>query len=168
MDKKTVIDTLQLEPHIEGGFFKRTYRSPHKLTLDNTERVTMSSIYYMLTTDSPIGCIHKNQSDIMCYYQLGLPLQYLILFPDGKLEETILGPDLMAGHKLQLLVPGGTWLSTALVTDSAVNCDFGLVSEAVTPGFEYQDMTIGTEEIIQSSFPELWEKLKKFVVAKKS
>ena len=78
-----------------------------------------------------------------------------------------MGSDLTAGHKLQLLVPGGTWLSTALVIDGVMNCDFGLVSEAVTPSFEYHQMTMATEEIIHSSFPEHWEKLKNFIAPKK-
>ena len=84
MDKAKLIDTLQLQPHIEGGFFRRTYISPHKVTVEDNERVTMSSIYYMLTTDSPVGYTHRNHSDIVCYFHLGLPLRYLILFPEGK------------------------------------------------------------------------------------
>ena len=171
MDSEAVINALHLQPHIEGGYFRRTYTSQHETVTtrpdgSTAERKTMTSIFYLLTTDSQFGHTHKNRSDIMLYYHLGLPICYLILFPDGKLEETILGPDLKAGQKLQLFVPGGTWLSTALKVDEAFgsSCyDFGLVSEAVTPGFDYSDMTIATVEDIKTPFPEHWERLKCFV-----
>lgn len=148
MDKQTIIETLKLEHHIEGGYYRRSYASPYKVQLNadpKKERQAMTSIYYMLTTDSPIGYTHKNCSDILRYYQLGCPLRYLILYPNGHLEETILGPDLLAGHKLQLLTPGGTWVSTALVIDNRYgDWNFGLVSEAVTPGFDPLDRVLAT------------------------
>ena len=155
MNKESVIEKLQLQQHIEGGYFRRTYASSRTLTIDGipkSERVAMSSIYYMLTKDSPIGYTHKNRSDIVRYYQLGLPLRYLTLYPDGRLEETILGPDILAGHKLQLLTPGGTWVSTALVTEGHEGeWDFGLVSEAVTPGFDPCDRELATLNDIHPS-----------------
>ncbi len=161
MDKTAaVIKALQLEPHIEGGYFKRTYTSRH-ITTGN--KVSMSSIYYMLTTDGPIGHTSKNCSDIMRYYHLGLPFRYLVLFPDGNLEETILGPDILAGHKLQLIVPGGTWVSTEILTREGAVEEFGIVSEAVTPGFEYSDMVLATKEVIQSQYPQHWNTLRKFI-----
>ncbi len=102
----------------------------------------------MLTTDSPIGHTHKNCSDIIRYYHLGLPFRYLLLFPDGHIEETILGPDILAGHKLQLLTPGDTWVCTEILTGQGGGAEeFGIVSEAVTPGFEYSDMVMATKKL---------------------
>lgn len=168
MNKKALIEALQLQPHIEGGYYKRTYNSPHSVTLTGpekklVERSTMSSIYYMLTSDSPLGHTHKNHSDIIRYYQLGQPLRYLVLFPDGCLEETILGPNIAAGHKLQLLTPGGTWVSVALVTSGDIEGDFGLVSEAVTPGFDSSDRELATADDIQTAFSQHWTILKFFI-----
>jgi uncharacterized protein len=33
----------------------------------------------------------------------------LLIDPDGRVTEPILGPDLEAGQRPQLVVPGGTW-----------------------------------------------------------
>ena len=159
MDKIAVMKALQLEPHVEGGYFKRTYTSQHTTT---GNKVSMSSIYHMLTTDSPIGHTHKNCSDIIRYYHsLGLPFRYLLLFPDGHIKETMLGPDILGGHKLQLLTPGDTWVCTEILTGQGGGAEeFGIVSEA---GFEYSDMVMATKEIIQSQYPQYWNTLKKFI-----
>lgn len=49
-------------------------------------RYSMSSIYYLLTTDSSIGQFHLNRSDIMHYYHLGDAIQYSLISPDGTLK----------------------------------------------------------------------------------
>ncbi len=35
------------------------------------------------------------------------PIIMLLLYPEGKSQEIILGPDLMDGHQVQVVVPGG-------------------------------------------------------------
>lgn len=44
----------------------------------------------------------------------------------------------------QMLVPGGTWKATWLESGK-----YGLLSEVVSPGFEFDDMTLATEEEIR-------------------
>lgn len=58
----------------------------------------MSSIYYMLTKEEPIGHMHKNKSDILHFYHCGSPVKYFVITADGKLEETILGHNFKEGH----------------------------------------------------------------------
>lgn len=118
----------------------------------------MSSIFYMLTDDSPIGYLHKNKSDIIHYFHGGSPLSYLIVHPDGNLERKVLGVDLDRGQQLQLIVRGGCWKATELATG-----EFGLISEAVSPGFEYDDMELAKEETIKNRFPHLWGQVSKYV-----
>ena len=48
MDAQQLIDQLRLEPHPEGGFFRRSYTASHVAGGRNF----MSSIYYLLTADS--------------------------------------------------------------------------------------------------------------------
>lgn len=171
INSEQIISSLQLQPHVEGGHYKETYVSPHVVRISGrdgleAERKTLTCIFYMLSVNNPIGCTHKNRSDIVRYYQLGLPLRFILLFPDGTLEEVVLGPDLTAGQKLQLVVPGGTWLSTELVLESVPgcsSCDFGLVSEAVSPGFHWNDWCIATKEDIKNCFPQHWGRLKPFI-----
>ncbi|WP_372750305.1 cupin domain-containing protein, partial [Litorivivens sp.] len=105
MDKHTLIEKLQLSPHPEGGFFRRTYESSHT----HLGRRLMSSIFYLLTDDQPTGHLHRNRSDIVHYWQGGGSLLYTLLTPEGKLLQITLGPDVPSGEQLQLTVPGGFW-----------------------------------------------------------
>jgi predicted cupin superfamily sugar epimerase len=77
--------------------------------INGGQRHLMTSIYYLLTKDSPIGHFHLNQSDIVHYYHLGSPIQYSLIFPDGTLNTVVMGSDVIAGQCLQLHVPGGVW-----------------------------------------------------------
>ncbi len=150
-DLHTVIETLGLESHVEGGYFRRTFQADHreKIDLGDGERFTLTSIYYLLTEDAPIGHWHLNRSDIIHYYHLGSPVHYYLIHPDGKLESAVLGPDLAAGQQLQLVVRGGTWKASHLPAG-----EYGLISEAVAPGFEYEDMTLGKRESLLELFPQ--------------
>ena len=65
------------------------------------------------------------------------------------METAVLGPDLAAGQQLQLTVPGGVWKASHLPSG-----DYGLISEAVSPGFEYEDMTLGKRDALLADFPQ--------------
>ncbi|HVT62910.1 MAG TPA: cupin domain-containing protein [Legionellaceae bacterium] len=152
--KEQLIEQLHLEKHVEGGYFCRTYQSP----LQAKNRALMSSIYYMLTDDHPIGHFHLNQSDILHFFHLGSPIHYLTISPEGTLESFILGPEITAGHTLQKLVKGGYWKASFLESGP-----FGLLSEAVSPGFEYADMTLGDSDLMKTLFPALWSQIAPYV-----
>jgi len=117
----------------------------------------MSSIYYMLTDDSPTGRLHRNRSDILHYWHAGGALRYWLITPEGELRNIVLGPNLAAGEQLQLLVPGGWWKATELARGG-----FGLLSEAVTPGFDFADMTLARCADIVAAFPQHAVVLRKF------
>jgi len=122
------------------------------------ERRILSSIYYLLTDDSPTGYLHRNQSDILHYFHGGSPLTYWILPPDGSLERRVLGFDLDQGQQPQLLVQGGHWKATELESG-----EFGLISEAVAPGFEYADMELANRDLLENQFPQWVAKLGRYV-----
>jgi predicted cupin superfamily sugar epimerase len=149
----TIARALQLENHVEGGYFRRTYQADHcaPVTTDGGDRYLMTSIYYMLTSESPVGHWHQNHSDILHFFHLGDPLRYSLIHPDGTLEQVVLGPDVAAGQQLQLLVRGGIWKSSQLLSGDA---GYGLISEAVSPGFDYNDMTIGRADELSAQFPQ--------------
>jgi hypothetical protein len=159
MTPNEIITLLGLEPHpTEGGYFRRTYESSRSCNTENGSRMLLTSIYYMLTQDNPGGFLHRNKSDILHYHHLGASIKYTIVSPDGVLSERILGPDLANRETLQLLVPGGWWKASRI-------CDgeYALISEAVSPGFEYADNEIATEQQIQQLFPNLKTELDSYI-----
>lgn len=155
-----IIRQLQLEPHIEGGYFRRSYESSQQTSLPGAaggNRPCCSSIYYMLTRYSPIGYLHRNRSDIMHYHHSGSSLRYYLVSPEGQLSIQVLGNRLEKGEKPQLLVKGSYWKATELVDG-----DYGLLSEVVTPGFDYRDMQLAGKADLADCQQHI-EKLDKFI-----
>ncbi|MFD2231628.1 cupin domain-containing protein [Alkalimarinus sediminis] len=155
MSKALIIQTLGLSPHIEGGYFKRTFESE---SLMGNHKRAMSSIYYLLTDDSSTGFLHQNQSDIIHFFHSGSPIEYTLISPEGVISTHILGPDLSKGHQFQLVVKGGYWKASQLLEGS-----FGLISESVCPGFEYADMIIASRAQMQQSYPTLIDRIEHLI-----
>jgi predicted cupin superfamily sugar epimerase len=59
----------------------------------------------------------------------------LRLFPDGQGKEVVLGPDVLGGQSVQVVVPRGVWQGSVLEPGG----DFALLGCTVAPGFEYAD-----------------------------
>lgn len=149
-----IITSLDLTGHVEGGYFRQTFKADHRPTIptQHGDRVTMTSIYYLLTAKSPIGHFHMNRSDIMHYFHLGDPITYYLINQDGSVETHILGPDPTKGHKMQMIVKGGTWKASKIPTTGAYG--YGLIGEAVAPGFEYTDMQLGKQSQLLQQYPQ--------------
>lgn len=157
--KAELIQTLQLlrHPH-EGGYFKRTYESDLTVSNATEKRKLLSTIYYMLTDDSPHGFMHRNKSDIVHFHQLGAAIRYWVISADGEMSEYYLGPDISKGHQLQMIVKGGDWKISQLCEG-----EYALIGEAVTPGFEYSDNEIATRAQVSSLFPHLLARIEKYI-----
>ncbi|CAI8878276.1 conserved hypothetical protein [Pseudomonas sp. IT-232MI5] len=112
-----IIRTLDLQPHLEGGYFRRTYQADHRDPLETTsgQRYLMTSIYYLLDQQSPVGQFHFNRSDILHYFHLGDAIEYSLIHADGSLQTLVMGTDIQAGQLLQLNVPGGLWKASRLL-----------------------------------------------------
>lgn len=155
MTAAELIRLLLLEPHpTEGGYFRRTYESSLRCDCGYGGRPLLTSIYYLLTQESPVGFLHRNRSDILHYHQLGAAVKYIVITPDGSLSEHILGPDIAHGETLQLLVPDGCWKASRLCGG-----EYALISEAVAPGFDYADNELATEEMTRRNWPALHDML---------
>ena len=182
MDAQKVVEILKLEPHREGGYFRRTYAAKINVSIttdpemtgeasendptSGIERPIMTSIYYLLTSESSIMRMNINRSDIIHYYHLGCPVEYLIIQPNGEFSRERLGPNILSGEKLQVFIPGGCWRCGQMLKNSELtvnSADFALTSEAVAPGFDYTDNQLATREQIKSKFPHLWETLQSYI-----
>jgi len=151
LTKEQVITQLNLEHHFEGGYFRQTFKAKHrnKVTTARGLRNTMTVIYYMLTDDNSIDHFHTKYSDGIEFYHMGAPITYHMIYPDGYYEKVVVGPDILKGQQLQLAVPGGTYKAAELIAGS-----YGLVSEAVAPGWEIEDMIDVSRDELLSQFPQ--------------
>ena len=92
-----VIAALGLEPHPEGGWFRETWREP-----------ATTAIFYLLRAGERSHWHRVDATEIWHFYD-GDALE-LSMSEDGHgTARHVLGPDLAAGERPQLVVPAGTW-----------------------------------------------------------
>ncbi len=151
LTKEQVIKNLSLKHHFEGGYFRQTFKANHrdKVNTARGDRTTMTTIFYMLTDDNNIDHFHTKYSDGIEFYHMGAPITYHMIYPDGHYKKVVVGPDILKGQQLQLAVPGGTYKAAELTSGS-----YGLVSEAVAPGWEKEDMIDISRDELLSKFPQ--------------
>jgi uncharacterized protein len=126
---------LKLAPHpVEGGFFRRTYRSAGTVDLPRGLRAQGTAIYYLLEAGG-FSEMHVLESDEIFHFYLGDPVEMLQLHPDGGSAVLTLGPDLASGQQVQVVVPAGVWQGTRLLDAGKL----ALLGCTVTPGFDFAD-----------------------------
>jgi predicted cupin superfamily sugar epimerase len=130
----SLIDTLELAPHPEGGYFRETWRSERVLELDEYggPRNAGTSILFLLPSGTRSRWHRVKKSDELWLWQSGDPLE-LTIGPDreSEAETFVLGVD-----RFQAVVPGGWW-QTAEPVDGPHG--YALCGCVVVPGFDFAD-----------------------------
>ena len=146
---------LGLVPHpVEGGFFVETYRSAESVPADalpsryQGPRPAGTAIYYLLTPET-FSAMHRLASDEVFHFYLGDPVEMLQLRPDGSHGVAVLGTDLEAGQRPQLVVPRGVWQGARLRAGGRL----ALLGTTVAPGFDYADYETGDRAALLASHP---------------
>ena len=146
-----LIETLGLQPHPEGGYYREAFRSSLVVFSEsvNTRRNAMTHIYFLLTKNQ-ISRLHRVRHDELWIYQEGAEL--LIHSIDGtshKHSESKLG---LAGERPvnlstiedaalnrtepAVIISSNTWQAAQSLGA------FTFVSCIVAPGFEFQDFSL--------------------------
>lgn len=137
--------TLDLQPHPEGGWYRRTYRSSLELPMEvlpsgySGARAAATAILFLLLPGEE-SAWHRVRSDKLWMHQRGGRLALALggAAPEPVAREVVIvGSDPEAGECLQALVPGGVWQSARPLDDEPV-----LVGCVVTPGFDFEDFTL--------------------------
>jgi predicted cupin superfamily sugar epimerase len=90
-----LLDLVPLQP--EGGHVRQTW-------LDGRA----SGIYYLVVAPDFSG-LHRLEHLEIWAWHAGAPARMLLVDADGAVTEPVLGPDLVAGERPQVVVPAGTW-----------------------------------------------------------
>ncbi len=139
-----LIETLQLAPHPEGGFFRETYRA----AAGNDGRSASTAIYFLLPRGHR-SRLHRLSSDEVWHFYGGGPLVVVEIDPQGRVHETRIGPGLTRGETLQHVVPAGNWFGAYPASGSA----YCLVGCTVAPGFEFGDFEMAERDELARVFP---------------
>lgn len=155
MKQQDLINHFNMQAHPEGGYFVETYRSELEFETNEGKRNASTAIHFLITKDS-ISHLHRLTSDEGWHYHLGDPLLVIEITPTGELIKTIMGPDILNGHKLQHIVPAGHWFaSTSMGEFSFVGC-------TVSPGFDFQDFEMGKKENLLKKYPHLEKEIEAY------
>ena len=141
-----LVNTLQLEPHPEGGFYKEMHRSTTVVPDANGARKksALTSIYYLLSGND-FSSWHRISSDETWYFHLGCDV-LIYFFDQNKILQT-----LQLGHEsqnLQATILANTWFAAKPLQQDS----FSLVSCAVAPGFEFEDFEIANRAELLREF----------------
>ena len=164
MTAEDVKRVLGLEPHSrEGGWFAESYRTAALLPAavfagaaepvryDGPRRLS-SAIYYLLEPGT-FSEMHRLASDEVFHHYAGAAVEMLQLWPDGRVERVVIGKDLLAGQRPQVIVPRGVWQGSRLLPGQGGPASWALLGCTVSPGFEYADYESGTRVELVGSYP---------------
>ena len=126
MQSAEIIDTLGLIPHPEGGWYRETWRAEDGAG----GRPRGTAIYYLLTAGERS---HWHRVDAMetWHHYAGDSLELWISSDGMDRELHVLGTDLLAGERPQVVVPVGAWQA------ANPRGAFTLVGCTVVPGFDF-------------------------------
>jgi predicted cupin superfamily sugar epimerase len=151
----TLINSLKMEPHREGGYYCRSYESKISIKRDSLpkgfagDRPISSAIYFLLEEDQ-FSSFHRIKSDEIWHFYEGSSLRLSIISPSGVLTHRTLGSNIENGEEFQIVVPADSWFG-AQICDKNSYSFFGCT---VSPGFNFDDFELGRRENLLKLFPD--------------
>ena len=131
LSAEAIIRELKLEPHPEGGFYRRTFKDAA-----DGGRGHSTAIYYLLEKGRRSHWHRVIDAAEIWHYYAGSPL-LLHLSQDGKTVETVkLGPAIFDGERPQAIAPADCWQAAESLGD------FTLVGCTVAPGFTFDSFVM--------------------------
>ena len=124
---ESLIAALDLAPHPEGGWFRRTWVA----RCEDGARPTGSAIYSLLL-EGEVSAPHRVDATELWHFYDGDPLELRREWPDGRSDVQVLGPDVASGHSPQVVVDAGVWQSARPLGR------YALVGATVTPAFVFE------------------------------
>lgn len=126
-----VIDRFGLEPHPEGGWFRQTFRDEGP---DGT--VHSTAIYFLLARGERSHWHRVHHAAEVWHHYAGDPIRLLTSADGGTVDDHVLGADLAAGQRPQVVVPMGHWQSAEPLGE------WTLVGCTVAPGFDFSQFEL--------------------------
>jgi uncharacterized protein len=140
--------------HATCGFVSEPYRSSVQLPAAElppgySGSHSLGNVLYFLVTPQARVQLHRIRSDQMYHHYLGGPLEVLLLYADGRHELRVVGPDLAAGMRPQLFIPGGTFHCARVYG----NGEYSLLGTSVWIRAEPSDVEMGDVAKLSAAYP---------------
>jgi predicted cupin superfamily sugar epimerase len=146
MDPAETIRRLGLVPHPEGGYYRETFRSAMTIDLpDGRRRAASTAIHYLLPAGARSAWHRVASDEIWHHYDGGPLLLHMLGAGTRRLERS----------DPQAVVPAGTWQAAEPEREPV------LCGCTVSPGFDFADFRMGSEEALLRDFPEHGELIRR-------
>ncbi|KAK1216431.1 hypothetical protein PQX77_020951 [Marasmius sp. AFHP31] len=180
-----LIQQLGLQSHPAGGYFLETDRrkteigtpfrpsepdswqfpsvhpispaTPRTSHSDAPPRALATTIYYLLTKDSPTGIILREKSVAYHMHHQGR-MEYTLITPGSppKIETNVLGSDTSKGESRMIVVDPGVWKFARLLPEDLADEERAkegcLMTMLLVPGFSLEDHEFLTPESLKALF----------------
>lgn len=129
-----LIRQLNLRPHPEGGSYREVFRDVRGS--DNRARST--AIYFLLRKGE-VSHWHRIDACEVWHWYAGSPLALSIAQARGAPVVLVLGNDVSAGQRPQIVVPERAWQSARTLGD------YSLAGCTVAPGFDFDKFELAPQ-----------------------
>lgn len=151
---QALIQSFNLQPHPEGGWYAQTYCSTEKIPAGalparfTGDRFFSTAIFFLLEQGN-FSAFHRIKSDECWHFYSGGPLEIFIIRPDGMPDIITLGNDFNNGQLFQYVVPAGCWFAGR----PAAGSEYSFVGCTVAPGFDFADFELADTKELSKEFP---------------
>ncbi len=133
---------------VEATFFVSTYRSAADTSTGGPVGTAMIGMY---SDDPPSRSLfHRLDFDEVWHFYRGDPMRLVLLRADGASDEVIMGPDLLAGQLVQLVIPAGVWQAGELLDGGR----WALFGCTMAPGFTSTCFEGGRIRDLLAAYPD--------------
>ena len=105
-----------------------------------------SAILYLLS-DGDFSAMHRLDADEIYQHYAGDPGEMLFLDPDGSVDRPVLGSDLEAGQRPQLVVPVGVWQGSSTLGQ------WSLLGTTMAPPYSDEGFELGERDRLVDGWP---------------
>jgi hypothetical protein len=149
------IESLNLEKHPEGGYFKEVYRDQGQIPATGLPEKfdgprSFSTAIYFLLPGEEISAFHRIKSDEIWHFYSGSAIRIHIIDPDGSYSTLLVGKHLGNNEAFQQVVSAGCWFA-AECTDPV---SYSLAGCTVAPGFDFNDFELAEQKTLVALFPQ--------------
>ncbi len=131
-----IIRLLDLKPHLEGGYFRETFRDARQIA---GGRAASTAIFFLLARGEHSHW-HRSDAVEVWHWYAGAPLTLDIAAGGKQAERVTLGCDLAAGERPQAIVPAQAWQAATTLGD------WTLCGCTVAPGFDFSGFELAPKD----------------------
>ena len=148
-DARSLVSSLDLGPHPEGGFYRETFRASQIVQTLRGPRAASTAIYFLLPAGT-FSALHRVHSDEVWHHYDDDPLELHTIAESGEHTTIVLSNRIDQDERPHHVVCAGVWQAAV-----PRGTRFALCGCTVAPGFEFADFEMSRRDELTARFPQL-------------